>query len=131
MAGPGGRMMMGPTERSMDFKGSGKRLLRRFSKEKASLYLMLGAVALSVALSVVGPKILGAATDLIFAGVVGQQMPDGTTKEQAIEGLREKGDDGLADMLTGVDFTPGHGIDFGAVGQSCSRCWWSTSARGC
>ncbi|MFD9287721.1 ABC transporter ATP-binding protein [Streptomyces sp. NPDC060030] len=117
MAGPGGRMMMGPTERSMDFKGSGKRLLGRFSKEKASLYLMLGAVALSVALSVVGPKILGAATDLIFAGVVGRQMPDGTTKEQAIESLREKGDDGLADMLTGVDFTPGTGIDFGAVGQ--------------
>ncbi|MFD9852844.1 ABC transporter ATP-binding protein [[Kitasatospora] papulosa] len=117
MAGPGGRMMMGPTERSMDFKGSGKRLLRRFSKEKASLYLMLGAVALSVALSVVGPKILGAATDLIFAGVVGRQMPDGTTKEQAIESLRAKGDDGLADMLTGVDFTPGTGIDFGAVGQ--------------
>ncbi|MEV7695966.1 ABC transporter ATP-binding protein [Streptomyces sp. NPDC086779] len=117
MAGPGGRMMMGPTERSMDFKGSGKRLLRRFSKEEASLYLMLGAVALSVALSVVGPKILGAATDLIFAGVVGRQMPDGTTKEQAIESLRAKGDDGLADMLTGVDFTPGTGIDFGAVGQ--------------
>ncbi|MFJ8444956.1 ABC transporter ATP-binding protein [[Kitasatospora] papulosa] len=117
MAGPGGRMMMGPTERSMDFKKSGKRLLRRFSKEKASLYLMLGAVALSVALSVVGPKILGAATDLIFAGVVGRQMPDGTTKDQAIESLREKGDDGLADMLTGVDFTPGTGIDFGAVGQ--------------
>ncbi|MEU9494540.1 ABC transporter ATP-binding protein [Streptomyces sp. NPDC048215] len=117
MAGPGGRMMMGPTERSMDFKGSGKRLLRRFSKEKASLYLMLGAVALSVALSVVGPKILGAATDLIFAGVVGRQMPDGTTKEQDIESLRAKGDDGLADMLTGVDFTPGTGIDFGAVGQ--------------
>ncbi|MFD9832253.1 ABC transporter ATP-binding protein [[Kitasatospora] papulosa] len=117
MAGPGGRMMMGPTERSMDFKGSGKRLLRRFSKEKASLYLMLGAVALSVALSVVGPKILGAATDLIFAGVVGRQMADGTTKEQAIESLRAKGDDGLADMLTGVDFTPGTGIDFGAVGQ--------------
>ncbi|MER6228767.1 ABC transporter ATP-binding protein [Streptomyces sp. NPDC003509] len=117
MAGPGGRMMMGPTERSMDFKGSGKRLLRRFSKEKASLYLMLGAVALSVALSVVGPKILGAATDLIFAGVVGRQMPDGTTKGQAIESLRAKGDDGLADMLTGVDFTPGTGIDFGAVGQ--------------
>ncbi|MFF5374340.1 ABC transporter ATP-binding protein [[Kitasatospora] papulosa] len=117
MAGPGGRMMTGPTERSMDFKGSGKRLLRRFSKEKASLYLMLGAVALSVALSVVGPKILGAATDLIFAGVVGRQMPDGTTKEQAIESLRAKGDDGLADMLTGVDFTPGTGIDFGAVGQ--------------
>ncbi|MFF9689459.1 ABC transporter ATP-binding protein [Streptomyces sp. NPDC014623] len=118
MAGPGGRMMAGgPTERSMDFKGSGKRLLRRFSKEKSSLYLMLGAGTLSVALSVAGPKILGGATDLIFAGVVGRQMPDGTTKEQAVDGLREQGDGGLADMLTGVDFVPGDGIDFGAVGQ--------------
>ncbi|MFD3606995.1 ABC transporter ATP-binding protein [Streptomyces atroolivaceus] len=118
MAGPGGRMMAGgPTERSMDFKGSGKRLLRRFSKEKSSLYLMLGAGTLSVAFSVAGPKILGEATDLIFAGVVGRQMPDGTTKEQAVDGLREQGDGGLADMLTGVDFVPGDGIDFGAVGQ--------------
>ncbi|MFE2018203.1 ABC transporter ATP-binding protein [Streptomyces sp. NPDC059499] len=118
MAGPGGRMMAGgPTERSMDFKGSGKRLLSRFSREKASLYLMLGACTLSVALSVVGPKILGGATDLIFAGVVGRQMPEGTTKEQAVDGLREKGSDGLADMLSGVDFTPGQGIDFGAVGN--------------
>ncbi|MFE7751451.1 ABC transporter ATP-binding protein [Streptomyces sp. NPDC057428] len=118
MAGPGGRMMsMGPTERSMDFKGSGKRLLRRFSKEKSSLSLMLGAGTLSVALSVVGPKILGSATDLIFAGVVGRQTPAGTTKEQAVEGLREKGSGGLADVLSGVDFTPGRGIDFGAVGN--------------
>ncbi|MET7364574.1 ABC transporter ATP-binding protein [Streptomyces sp. NPDC005566] len=118
MAGPGGRMMAGgPTERSMDFKGSGKRLLSRFSREKASLYLMLGACTLSVALSVVGPKILGGATDLIFAGVVGRQMPEGTTKEQAVDGLREKGSDGLADMLSGVDFTPGEGIDFSAVGN--------------
>ncbi|MFF2138021.1 ABC transporter ATP-binding protein [Streptomyces sp. NPDC058193] len=117
MAGPGGRMMAGPTERSLDFKGSGKRLLKRFSKEKSSLSAMLGAVTLSVALSVVGPKILGGATDLIFAGVVGRQMPDGTTKQQAVDGLRAQGDDGLADMLGGVDFTPGHGIDFGAVGS--------------
>ncbi|WP_069172697.1 ABC transporter ATP-binding protein [Streptomyces griseus] len=118
MAGPGGRMMAGgPTERSADFKGSGKRLLGRFSKEKSSLYLMLGAGTLSVALSVVGPKILGGATDLIFAGVVGRQMPAGTTKEQAVEGLRDRGDGGLADMLSGVDFTPGAGIDFDAVGK--------------
>ncbi|MFD9426125.1 MULTISPECIES: ABC transporter ATP-binding protein [unclassified Streptomyces] len=118
MAGPGGRMMAGgPTERSMDFKGSGKRLLKRFSREKSSLYLMLAAGVLSVAFSVVGPKILGRATDLIFAGVIGRGMPEGTTKAQAIEGLRAKGSGGLADMLSGVDFTPGEGIDFGAVGN--------------
>ncbi|GGY84469.1 ABC transporter ATP-binding protein [Streptomyces nitrosporeus] len=117
MAGPGGRMAMGPAERSADFKGSGKRLLGRFSTEKPWLYLMVLAGALSVAFSVVGPKILGTATDLIFAGVVGRQTPEGTSKEQVVGGLREQGDDGLADMLGGVDFTPGQGIDFGAVGD--------------
>ncbi|MFJ6011409.1 ABC transporter ATP-binding protein [Streptomyces sp. NPDC092952] len=116
MAGPGGRMMAGgaPTDRSMDFKGSSKRLLKRFATEKTSLYVMLVTCALSVGLSVVGPKILGRATDLIFAGVVGRQMPAGTTKEQAVEGLRHSNGT-LADMLAGVDFVPGHGIDFDAV----------------
>ncbi|MER7957920.1 ABC transporter ATP-binding protein [Streptomyces sp. NPDC096030] len=119
MAGPGGRMMAGggPDQRSMDFKGSGRRLLRQLAPERGALWLMLIACVLSVAASVVGPKILGKATDLVFAGVVGRQMPDGTTKAQAIEGLRAKGDTGMADMLSGVDFTPGQGIDFSAVGE--------------
>ncbi|MFE5485254.1 ABC transporter ATP-binding protein [Streptomyces sp. NPDC056527] len=119
MAGPGGRMMAGggPDQRSMDFKGSGKRLVKQLAPERGTLWLMLIAGVLSVAASVVGPKILGKATDLVFAGVVGRQMPDGTTKAQAIEGLRAKGDDGMADMLSGVDFTPGQGIDFTAVGE--------------
>ncbi|MCG7527941.1 ABC transporter ATP-binding protein/permease [Streptomyces sp. OfavH-34-F] len=118
MAGPGGRMMAGgaPTERSMDFKGSSKRLLKRFAAEKNTLYVMLVAVALSVGLSVVGPKILGRATDLVFAGVIGRQMDAGTTKEQVVEGLR-RSDSDLADMLASVDFAPGQGIDFGAVGD--------------
>ncbi|MFE5629196.1 ABC transporter ATP-binding protein [Streptomyces sp. NPDC056470] len=119
MAGPGGRMMAGggPDQRSMDFKGSGRRLLRQLAPERGALWLMLIACVLSVAASVVGPKILGKATDLVFAGVVGRQMPDGTTKAQAIEGLRAKGDTGMADMLSGVDFVPGQGIDFSAVGE--------------
>ncbi|MEV7401319.1 ABC transporter ATP-binding protein [Streptomyces sp. NPDC091267] len=118
MAGPGGRMMAGgaPTERSVNFKDSSKRLLRRFAAEKSTLYVMLVAVALSVALSVVGPKILGKATDLVFAGVVGRQMPEGTSKAQAIESLR-KTNSGLADMLSTVDFTPGQGMDFDAIGH--------------
>ncbi len=31
--------------------------------------------------------------------------------------MRERGDGGMADMLSGTDFTPGKGIDFGAVGE--------------
>ncbi|WP_030694529.1 ABC transporter ATP-binding protein [Streptomyces globisporus] len=117
MAGPGGRMMMGQSgERSMDFKGSGKRLVKQLAPERGTLWLMLIAGVLSVAASVVGPKILGRATDLIFAGVVGRNTPEGITKAQVLEKLRADGDSGMADMLSGVDFTPGKGIDFGAVG---------------
>jgi ATP-binding cassette subfamily B protein len=110
-------MMTGPVERSMDFKGSGKRLLRQLAPERATLWVMLAAGVLSVAFAVFGPKILGRATDLIFAGIVGRQMPAGTSKEQALEGMRRSGDEGLADMLSGVDFVPGEGIDFNAVGD--------------
>ncbi|MFE0705078.1 ABC transporter ATP-binding protein [Streptomyces sp. NPDC058872] len=118
MAGPGGRMMAGggPDQRSMDFKGSGKRLLKQLAPERKALWVMLIAGVLSVAASVVGPKILGKATDLIFAGVVGRQAEPGTTKAETLQGLRDGGQDGMADMLSGVDFTPGEGIDFGAVG---------------
>ncbi|MFJ9028735.1 ABC transporter ATP-binding protein [Streptomyces sp. NPDC102274] len=118
MSGPGGRMMTaGPTQRSMDFKGSGKRLLKLLSVERTTLWWMFAAGVVSVALSVVGPKILGRATDLIFAGIIGRQTPGGVTKAETVERLRAQGDNGQADLLTGVDFTPGQGIDFGAVGE--------------
>ena len=119
MAGPMWRMRTedGPDQHSMDFKGSGKRLLARFRPERATVYGMLLAVVLSVGLSTVGPKILGRATDLVFAGVVGREMPEGATKTEVLTSMRERGDGGMADMLSGTDFTPGKGIDFTAVGE--------------
>ncbi|MFJ9941181.1 ABC transporter ATP-binding protein [Streptomyces erythrochromogenes] len=116
MSGPGGRMMMGPAQRSLDFKGSGKRLLGQIAQDRAKLWGMVLAVVGSVACAVVGPKILGEATDLVFAGIVGREMPAGVTKQQALDGMRARGEGGMADMLSGTDFTPGRGIDFGAVG---------------
>ncbi|UNS96903.1 ABC transporter ATP-binding protein/permease [Streptomyces tubbatahanensis] len=112
----GGGMGGAPPRRSLDFKGSGKRLLGQFRPERGRLLLMLALVVCSVALNVIGPKILGHATDLVFGGFIGGKLPEGITKEQALEGMRERGDGGAADMLSGMDFTPGHGVDFGAVG---------------
>ncbi|MGW2443638.1 ABC transporter ATP-binding protein [Streptomyces sp. NPDC001675] len=119
MAGPMGRMMAGggPDQRSMDFKGTGKRLVARFRPERVTICALLLCVVVSVTLSVLGPKILGKATDLVFAGIVGRQMPAGATKEQVLQSMRERGQGQIADMLKGTDFTPGQGIDFGAVGQ--------------
>ncbi|WP_416986541.1 ABC transporter ATP-binding protein [Streptomyces sp. T028] len=119
MAGPMGRMMAGtgPDNRSLDFKVSGRRLLAQFKPERITLYVMLVCVVLSVGLNVVGPKILGKATDLVFAGIVGRQLPDGSSKEQVLDSMRERGEGQVADMLQSTDFTPGEGIDFDQVGQ--------------
>ncbi|MCP3755888.1 ABC transporter ATP-binding protein [Streptomyces sp. TBY4] len=116
MSGPGGRMMGPPVTRSMDFKGSGKRLLSALARDRAKLWGMILAVVGSVAASVTGPKILGEATDLVFAGIVGRDMDPRLTKAQALEQMRARGQGGMADMLSGTDFTPGKSIDFGAVG---------------
>ncbi|MEV5506238.1 ABC transporter ATP-binding protein [Streptomyces orinoci] len=105
-----------PTEKSMDFKGSSRRLLAQLRPEKARILTALGLGVGSVALAVAGPKVLGQATDLIFAGVIGRQMPAGETKAEAVAQMRESGHGKVADVISGVDFTPGHGIDFGAVG---------------
>ncbi|MFI9543126.1 ABC transporter ATP-binding protein [Streptomyces sp. NPDC052016] len=117
MAGPMGRMMAGsgPDNRSLDFKVSGRRLLAQFKPERLTLYGMLFCVVVSVGLNVVGPKILGQATDLVFAGIVGREMPAGASKEQVLDSMRQRGEGEVADMLRSTDFTPGEGIDFGAV----------------
>ncbi|WP_018570682.1 ABC transporter ATP-binding protein [Streptomyces sp. PsTaAH-124] len=119
MAGPMGRMMAGgsPDSRSMDFKRSGKRLIAQFRPERATICLLLACVVVSVTLSVIGPKILGKATDLVFAGIIGRQFPAGMSKDETLASLRAHGQGSVADMLRSTDFTPGQGIDFGAVGE--------------
>ncbi|WP_427922645.1 ABC transporter ATP-binding protein [Streptomyces sp. cg40] len=119
MAGPMGRMMAGtgPDARSMDFKVSGKRLIGQFRPERLTIGILLVCVVISVGLNVVGPKILGNATDLVFAGIIGRQMPAGTTKAQALQAMRDRGQGSVANMLKSTDFTPGKGIDFTSVGH--------------
>ena len=45
-------------------------------------------------------------------------IPAGVTQAQAVQGLRERGEDKLADMLATMDHVvPGQGVDFDAVGD--------------
>ena len=39
------------------------------------------------------------------------------TKEQVIAALQAQGQDQFASMLQGMNLTPGHGVDFAAVGR--------------
>ncbi|MEU9502450.1 ABC transporter ATP-binding protein [Streptomyces sp. NPDC048196] len=97
--------------------GTFRRLISAIRSERLLLLASLALGIGSVALSVVGPKILGHATDLIFAGVVGRQLPAGISKGQAAESLREHGQYALADMIGSLDVAPGHGVDFDALGR--------------
>ncbi|MHC6222306.1 ABC transporter ATP-binding protein [Arthrobacter sp. MMS24-S77] len=104
-----------PAEKAMNFLPSAKRLLGTLRPERMWLTLVLFLAVASVTLSVIGPRLLGEGTNLIFAGVVSKQLPAGVSKEQLIEGLRASGPGSKADMLKGMDLTPGVGIDFGAL----------------
>jgi len=106
-----------PTEKSMDFLGSSKRLLRMMRPERAIVAGLLALGVISVTLTVLGPRILGHATDLIFAGVIGGRLPAGVTKEQVVAGLRAKGQTNQADMIASMNLVPGQGIDFTQVGK--------------
>lgn len=105
-----------PPGKARDFGASFRRLLGWLRPEGAKLALVLVMGVASVAFTIVGPRILGHATNLLFEGVIGGQLPAGTTQEQAIAGLRAQGQDQLADMLSGMQLTPGVGVDFGAIG---------------
>ncbi|MGK8510868.1 ABC transporter ATP-binding protein [Nocardia asiatica] len=106
-----------PDSKAKSFAPSLERLLRRLAPERFYVGLIVALVIVSVVLNTLGPYILGKATNLVFDGVVGKQLPPGVTKDQAIDALRAEGDNTFADMLGAMDVVPGVGVDFGAVGR--------------
>ena len=104
--------------RPRDFSVSARRLLRRLRAHRAAIAAVLALSLGGVTLSVIGPRVLGHATDLLFNGVIGRQLPTGITKSQAIAEARGRGDDNFADLLSGMDVVPGQGVDFAAVGRT-------------
>jgi ATP-binding cassette subfamily B protein len=118
--GPGSGPHMGfgaPPAKSKDFKGALKRLMNELGNERKIIYLVFAAITTSVTIGAFGPKILGNATNHLFYGFLGKKIPAGITKEQAVGGLRAKGENRFADMLSASDVIPGKGIDFSVVGK--------------
>jgi len=114
--GPGPHNQM-VGQKANTFGPSAKRLIARMRPERTKALAVLGLTVLSVGLSAVGPRVLGHATDLIFGGFVSAKLPEGMTKAEAIAGLRAKGQDKVAEMLSSMDIVPGKGVDFDAVAQ--------------
>ncbi|MDP9240916.1 MAG: ABC transporter ATP-binding protein/permease [Actinomycetota bacterium] len=100
-----------PGEKSMNFGPSAQRMIRRLRPERSRVLAVIALAVLSIGLSVLGPKILGRATDIIFAGVIGKRLPPGTTPEQVANGAQRH----VAELLKHLNVTPGQGIDFPAL----------------
>lgn len=101
-----------PAPKSQNFWPSAKRLLATLKPEWLKSTVAILAAIIGTIFAVIGPRLLGEATNLVFAGVISAQLPSNVTKAQVIEQLRAQGDNQRADMLNGMQLTPGQGIDF-------------------
>jgi len=116
-AGPGGRGPFGggagaPAAKAQNFGPSAKRLLGTLRSDTPRLIGVLVLGILSVTLSVIGPKLLGEGTNVVFAGFISLQVPAGATKQQVVDQLVASGNQDQANMIAAMDFVPGAGIDF-------------------
>ncbi len=118
-AGPWGGNM--PVEKSMNFGPSARRLIGRLAPERVGVIIVLALAVVGIALAVIGPRIIGKATDVIFEGwtshTIAGQFPAGVSKDQIVEILRSSGRTSQADMLSAMNLVPGAGIDFHRLGQ--------------
>jgi len=78
-SGPGFRRHGGmPVEKAKDFKGSLRRLVAYLGAEKPVIALIAVVAIISTILFVIGPRILGEATDEVFSGLILQVEGLGT-----------------------------------------------------
>ena len=117
-AGPPHLAIGAPAEKPRSFRSSAVRLLRLLRAERGLVLLAIAMGVVAVVLQAAGPKILGWATDRIFEGLIGRQLPAGATQEQVVARLRADGQDRFADMVAAMQhLVPGQGIDFDEVGR--------------
>src|SRR5438128_9102953 len=106
-----------PAQKSKDVNKTLRQLLQRLPAEWMPIAVSAALALAYVALSVIGPKIIGNATNVIFNGVIGRSLPAGLTKAQAVAQLRAHGKGQIADLVSGANVVPGQGIDFTTLGQ--------------
>jgi ATP-binding cassette, subfamily B, multidrug efflux pump len=107
-----------PAEKASAFWPSTRRLLARLAPHRVVLILVVALSLASVTLSVIGPMLIGRATDIIFSGVVSEHLAAGQSKQQAVAAELQAGHHHLAAMFSRMHLVPGAGIDFNALGNT-------------
>ena len=116
-----------------NFKASFSRMIGLLSPYKVALVVVTLMGVASVVLTVLAPRVLGRATDVIFSGFISSQMPVGPTQEQVVEGLRvpraRTPSRTWWPAWTGSSRVTASTSP--ACATCCSSCWRSTWARRC
>jgi ATP-binding cassette subfamily B multidrug efflux pump len=119
--GPGGGGPMGglfvQAQKSADFSGTVRRLAGRLRPHAAAIVAVIVMSVGSVVLAVMGPKLLGNATTLVFEGYVSSQLPSGVPVDVLVEELNAQGSTDQANMLAAMDIVPGQGVDFSQLAR--------------
>ncbi|MEG9225727.1 ABC transporter ATP-binding protein [Aeromicrobium sp. Sec7.5] len=114
MRGPGAGMAP-PVQKATQFGPTFQRLLGRLLRNRMAAGSILAFGVVGTALSVIGPRVLGHATDIVFTGYLSSQFPAGSSKSEVVASLRAEGNDQLASLVGSVDLRPGEGVDHGAL----------------
>ena len=128
--GPGGGppgMHMGmsmPVAKAHNFRVSFRRLLNELRPESPRIALVLLAAVFSVTLAIIGPKVLGNATDVLYTGfmgkTIGAQFPQtvGMTHDQLVAAANATGQTSIAAQLEAMpNVVAGVGVDFAKLAQ--------------
>ncbi len=115
--GPPGHALMMPAEKPKDFKGAFGRLIRMLKPEHTRIAAVLAFGVVSVTFAILGPKILGNATNVLLEGIISKRLPPGMTQAQAVALAKTTGQANYAKMLSTMHLHPGHGVDFGVLGR--------------
>lgn len=93
------------------------RLVRYLLVSPWRVIVMVLAGMTAVAMIVIGPKIMGEATNVLFEGIMGTMLvkmglKPGTPKEALVTYLEKKGENRLAQMISSMDVQVGAGINW-------------------
>jgi ATP-binding cassette subfamily B protein len=109
--------MLASGQRSENFRDTAVRLVKQLAPQRGRVVVVMLLGIAGIAAGVIGPRILGHATDLLFNGVLGRGLPAGISREEAVAAARTRGDNTFADLIAGSNVVPGQGVDFTAIGH--------------
>lgn len=110
--GGGRRAGMAPVEKPKNFGRSFRRLLGYLKPQILPLIFVIIFAVAGTTFMILAPKTMGNATNVLFEGIIGKNMPEGMTKDQVITMLKLTGQEQLAEMLEPMNVIPGRGVDF-------------------